>query len=143
MQKRHIVLPIIRKTAGVSFVNTMLLAIPVVLFPKVTLYPLLGGTDMSLIDATQPILLVLLLILALFSMGAIFFNGLAGTGATLYGLKLQIVGTILYAIYVYVVIKYFDASLAWAWASEIVYWVWTFALTNWYLRSRHWYGLEM
>lgn len=143
MQKRHIVLPIIRKTAGISFLNTMVLALPVVLFPKITLYPLLGGADMSLIDATQPILLVLVLILALFSMGAIFFNGLAGTGATWYGLKLQIVGTILYAIYVYVVIKYFNASLAWAWAAEIVYWTWTFAMTNWFLRSRKWYDFEI
>ncbi len=143
MQKRHIVLPIIRKTAGVSFANTMILAIPVLFFPKVVLYPLLGGADMSLVDATQPIFYVLLVILGLFSMGSVFFNGLAGTGATWYGLKLQVVATLIYGIYIYVGIKFLNVPLTWAWASEIVYWVWTFAMTNWYLRSRQWYEMEV
>jgi len=140
-QKRQAVLPIVWKTAKISWGATMLITLPFVLFPHQMLYPLLGGQDMSLITEAQPIFWVLLGILCVFSVGGVFFNGLIGTGATYYALKMQTWCAIGYLIYIYIVVNISSGGLPWAWASEIWYWAALFILAFLYLRSRDWYEL--
>ncbi len=142
-RKRMAVIPIIRKTAGLAWFITMVIALPVVLFPKIFLYPLFGGEDMSLITDAQPVWYVLLGILTAFAFGGIFFNGLAGTGATLYGLGIQTVGALIYLSYVYTVVYHTRSGLPWAWGAEILYWVFILAVTNWYLHSNQWHGVKV
>lgn len=142
-QKRNAVFPIVMKTSKICFLFTMVISLPVVLFPKQILYPLLGSSDMSLIAEAQPIFYVLLIILAFFSVGGVFFNGLAGTGATFFGLKVQVVGAFIYLGYIYTVVNYTNGGLFWAWTSEIVYWMFMLVITIWYLKSRRWYNLEV
>ena len=142
-KKRMAVLPIIWKTAKLCWLVTMVLALPVVLFPEQILYPLLGSEDMSLITEARPIFYVLLGILFFFSIGGVYFNGLAGTGATYYGLKIQTICAVGYLIYIYVVVEFTHGGLGWAWASEIFYWIAMTALTIWYLRGRQWHQLKV
>jgi putative MATE family efflux protein len=142
-QKRQAVIPIIWKTAKLSWMVTMLFTLPVILFPHQLLYPLLGSEDMSLITDAQPIFYVLAGILTCFSIGGVFFNGLAGTGATYYGLKIQTICAIGYIIYIYVEVNFTSGGLAWAWAAEIFYWLAMTALTVYYLRTRRWYGMKV
>ncbi len=142
-QKRIAVLPIIWKTSKICFLFTMVLTLPVVLFPEHILYPLLGSEDMSLITEARPIFYVLLGILALFSIGGVYFNGLAATGATYYGLKIQSFCAIVYLIYIYVIVEFSNGGLEWAWASEIFYWIIMLGLTINYLRSKKWHELTL
>lgn len=142
-QKRQAVVPIIWKTAKLCLATTLLFAIPVVLFPHELLYPLLGGQDMSLITEARPVFFVLLLILICFSVGGVFFNGLAGTGATYFGLKIQFWSAIGYLGYIYYIVNYTQADLPWAWAGEIFYWLAITVVTIWYLLSKKWHGLEV
>lgn len=142
-QKRQAVIPIIWKTAKISWLSTMLLSLPVVLFPEQLLYPLLGSSDMSLISDSQPILFVLLVILSLFSVGGVYFNGLAGTGATFFGLKLQSVCVVLYLAYIYVVVELTTGGLIWAWSAEIFYWAIVLGVSIWYLATKRWHALTM
>lgn len=142
-KRRDAVLPIIWKTAKICWLVTMVITLPVVLFPEYLLYPLLGSEDMSLIIDAKPTLRVLLGILCLFSMGGVYFNGLAGTGATAFGLKMQIFCAIFYLIYIYVVVEFTNGGLEWAWASEIFYWMAMLALSIWYMRSKKWYDLKV
>ena len=125
------------------FVITMLLTIPLVLFPTQILYPLLGSEDMSLILEAQPIFYVLMIILTLNSIGVVYFNGLAGVGATYYGLKIQTWCALGYLVYIYAVINIFEGGLIMAWTAEIVYWVIMLVLMIWYLRSKAWYDLKV
>jgi Na+-driven multidrug efflux pump len=141
-RKRQAVFPIVWKTAKISLATTMALSLPLVLFPHFFLYPLLGSEDMSLITEAQPIFWVLVLILASFSIGGIFFNGLVGTGATYYGLKIQFWCAIFYLIYIYVEVNYTSGGLPWAWASEIFYWIVMIILTYRFLNSSRWHGLK-
>ncbi len=141
--KRMAVLPMIWKTAKISWFTTMVITLPVVLFPHQLLYPLLGGQDMTLITEAQPIFYVLLAILTAFSIGAIYFNGLAGTGATYYGLKLQTWAAVGYLVYIYVVVNYTSGGLPWAWAAEVLYWTSIFIMTYVYLRKKAWHGLKV
>ncbi len=142
-EKRQAVLPITIKTAKLCFLITMVLTLPVALFPEHILYPLLGSEDMSLITDSQSIFYVLIGILALFSIGGVFFNGLAGTGATYYGLKIQTLCAVLYLVYIYIIVEYTSGGLEWAWASEIFYWIIMLVLTYIYLDSKKWYGLKV
>lgn len=138
-RKRQAVVPIIWKTAKISLLSTLLISVPVILFPHFLLYPLLGSEDMSLITDAQPILWVLLLILITFAIGGVFFNGLVGTGATYYGLKIQFWCAIFYLLYIYVEVNYTSGGLHWAWASEIFYWVAIIILSYRYLASGRWH----
>ncbi len=142
-QKRQAVVPIIWKTAKFSWFITMLLTIPVVLFPTQILYPLLGSSDMSLIVEAQPIFYVLMVILTLNSIGVVYFNGLAGVGATYYGLKIQTWCALGYLVYIYAVINVFEGGLVMAWTAEIVYWVIMLVLMIWYLKSNIWHKLKV
>ncbi|MEM9916792.1 MAG: MATE family efflux transporter [Bacteroidota bacterium] len=141
--RRDAVLPIIWKTAKLCWFSTMLVTLPVVLAPKYILYPLFGSEDMSLIAEAQPLFLVLIAILTLFSVGSIYFNGLAGAGATYFGLKIQFVCASVYLGYTYLVIKVFEGGLALAWASEILYWIIMMTLIIPYLKSKKWYALKV
>lgn len=141
--RRQAVIPIIYKTAKICLISTLLISIPVVAYPHELLYPLLGTENESLITDAQPIFYVLLGILICFSIGGVYFNGLAGTGATYYGLKIQFGCAIGYLAYIYFVVNYTNGGLPWAWAAEIFYWICIFGLTIWYLRSRKWYSLKV
>jgi Na+-driven multidrug efflux pump len=140
--RRDAVMPIIWRTAKMCWLITMIITLPVVIFPEFILYPLLGSEDMSLITDARPIFYVLLGILFVFSIGGIYFNGLAGTGATLYGLKIQAYCAVFYLIYIYVAVEYTSGGLVWAWASEIFYWIIMLYLIISYLQSRRWLRLK-
>ena len=142
-QKRQAVIPIIWKTARICWLVTMALTLPVVLFPHELLYPLLGGADMSLITDAQPVFYVLVGILTCFSIGSVFFNGLAGTGATFFGLIIQIICAVVYLVYIYTVVNFTQLGLPWAWASEILYWIVMMSIVLWYMRSKRWHGLPV
>ncbi len=137
------VFPVVWKTAKLSFWITLLLCLPFVLFPETLLYPILGNEDMSLITEARPVLWVMAGILLVFSIGGIFLNGVAGTGATLFGLGLQTAGVVLYllAIYYFIVLK--RADITWAWSVEIYYWLLILFVSGWYLKSLRWRGKEV
>ncbi len=143
MRKRMAVIPITWKTAKASFFTTLLISLPVVFFPEQILWPLLGKQDMSLIQEAQPIFYVLLAILLTFSIGGVFFNGLVGTGATFFGLRLQVAAVLTYLGYVYLIVEYLQWGLAWAWSAEIAYWLIMVVITFWYLRSEKWHWLKI
>ncbi len=143
MQKRQAVVPLILKTAKITLASTLTIALPVILLPKFFLYPLFGGTDLSILTDAQPLLLLLIVILSLFSFGGIYFNGLSGTGASGKALLVQLICSIVYVVYIVIAVNVLHASLLWVWGAEIVYWAVAIGLTHWYLFSRSWYGMEV
>ncbi len=141
--RRELVMPITWKTAKLCWAITMLLTLPIALFPEELLYPLLGSEDMSLIIDAKPIFYILIGILTMFSIGGVFFNALAGTGATYYGLKMQTICAVFYLSYIYFIVEFTEGGLPWAWASEIFYWVAMLSLTLIYMRSSRWHELKV
>lgn len=117
------VVPIIFKTAKLSLASAMLLSVPFLIFPQYLFYPILGADDMQLLSEARPVFYVIMLLLALFSVATIFFNGLSGTGASLQGLIIQIVCTCIYLAFTYYIIKVKHMGLTWAWGAESLYWI--------------------
>lgn len=130
------------RTGKFCWAISMLMAVPVLLFPGQLLYPLLGKSDMSLIGETQPVFYLLLLILSMATFGVVFMNALAGTGATWFGLQLQALTVCIYLGYLFVVTNFTQLGLLWVWAAEVLYWGVMIAMVVWYLRSEKWHKME-
>jgi putative MATE family efflux protein len=138
------VLPTIWKTAKLCLAVTMALALPILIFPFQFLEPLLRKTgEVSLIAEAVPIFHILIAILVVFSIGGVYFNALASTGAALFGLVLQLACAVLYLIFINIVVGHVKAGLTLAWSAEIVYWGMILAVTVWYLRSGKWQSLRV
>ncbi len=140
--RHHDVLPAAWKTGKFCWAISMILAVPILLFPGQLLYPLLGKEDMSLIGETQPVFYLLLLILSMATFGVVFMNALAGTGATWFGLKLQALAVGIYLGYLFFITNFTALGLLWVWAAEVLYWAVMLVLVVWYLRTAYWHKME-
>ncbi len=143
MRKRMGVMPIIYRTAYLNLIITMILALPVVFFPSFTLYPIFGGENMTLIHDARYVFYVLLVILILASVGMVIFNGLSGTGASAYGMKIQAMVSVVYLLYIFIILKYFRVPVEVAWTAEIVYWVLVMTLSLRYMFTKRWHGKRL
>ncbi len=141
-ERRSDVLAAAWRTGKLCWFVTMILAVPILLFPGKLLYPLLGKDDMSLITETQPIFYFLLGLLSFSTFGAVLMNALSGTGATWFGLKLQALCVTVYLGYVYWVTNFTDLGLLWVWASEMLYWALMIAFAYFYLKSEKWHSMR-
>ncbi|NND34011.1 MAG: MATE family efflux transporter, partial [Saprospiraceae bacterium] len=137
------VMETIKKTMIICLGSTLIFAMPVLLFPQYILYPLLGSEDMSLFVDAQPIFYVLFIILSLFSIGGIYFNGMAGTGATFAGLQIQVVCALFYVACIYILVNYLQVGLVTAWMIEIFYWIPLILLVHYYMVGEKWKHLQM
>jgi Na+-driven multidrug efflux pump len=141
-KKRQAVLPLILKTTKLNLISTVIISLPVLLFPEYLLYPLFGREDMSLIMDAKPYMMLLLAVLMTFSVGGIFINGLIGTGHTKTALWIQTIFTVIYIIYSYLMTKQYYHGLGWAWAVEIIYWGGITIMSYLYLRTNKWHFLK-
>jgi putative MATE family efflux protein len=128
-RKRTAILPVVWRTSKVSLVNTLVVSLPVIIFPSFFLYPLLGGGDTNLLAQSGTLIWILLLVLICFSISSIYFNGILGLGLTKWCLVLQAGVTIVYLVCIYLIVNHTPGGLEVAWLMEIVYWVlmWIFS----------------
>lgn len=141
--KKEEVLASAIKIGKLCFLVSMAVALPVLLFPKIFLAPILSKTDMSLLEETRPIFLVLLGVVALASFGMMLFNAIAGIGAMGFGIVLQGITVVVYIGLIYFIIQYTAWGLVAAWSTEIFYWIILMSLTYWYLRSKRWHHFKV
>lgn len=142
-QKRLAVLPLVKRTAFMSFVTLLVFSIPVIFFPRYTIFPLMQAQDLSFVTEAEPVFYAILIVMITFSMSSIYFNGLLGTAATLFGLRIQFIITLFYLIICYVAIIHLKVSLPVAWALELFYWVPIGVVSWWYIKSQRWQKVEI
>jgi putative MATE family efflux protein len=130
------------KTGKFCWLVTMVLAVPILLFPGKVLYPLLGKSDMSLVGEAQPIFYLMLLILSMAAIGSVFVNALSGTGATGYGLIIQAITIVVYLSYIFYITNVAHLGVFWVWTAEIVYWLVMGAMVLTFLRSERWHHVR-
>lgn len=139
--KKEEVFAVITKTAILCFGVTMLCVASMLISPEIILR--IGTDNPDLIKESLRLTWVLAITLALFSIGAIYFNGLVGTGATNQALILQVVCVIFYLLYIYIVIHQLKSSLEIAWMAEFYYWIISLVSSVWYLRSNRWQNITV
>lgn len=135
------VLILIRRIVIVS----LSICVPLILLLNIRPEWFLGfyGMGQDFIDYAIPVLRVVSVALGLMSFSAIWLNAVTGTGNTKVNLAIEIFAIIIYVIYVWVILEYLRWSLAWGWASEIVYWVCMFTPAYVYMKSGRWKGKEI
>ncbi|WP_420460637.1 MATE family efflux transporter [Neolewinella sp.] len=137
-EERRNVKVVLWRTVFLCLGITLLMGLPIILFPREVLYPILGDERAYLIKAAYPVFWVLLGILITFSFGSIFFNGLIGAGRTRLALIYQTACALVYMLLIFVVVRSGWGNLTVAWSIEIVYWVLMFALSFRYFRRPGW-----
>ncbi len=132
------IIPVTHKVATLNVALTMLITIPILIFPEQLLYPLFGKEDMSLIQNSTPILRLLILIMFLISAGSIYFDSIIGMGKTLWGFVVKLITSVSYLLLLYYIVEYTTYGLQVAWGTEIFYWLMIIAFSYYYLFLTNW-----
>ncbi len=130
------VIPIIRKTVGLTFVISLLVMGITFLIPEwiIRVY-----TDsQALIEASVPVLYVVNGALPLLSLSIVIFFGLSGTGHTRVSMIIEFITAFCYLIYVYLLSNVFFVNVAWVWTSEYIYMFFLGLLSVLYFSSGKW-----
>ena len=143
MRRRDAVLPIIWKTSKFSLFVTAIIVAVFLTAPHFFLSPLMGEATYDLIDQSIPSFWVVGGVLLIFSVGAIYLNGLTGTGATYFAMKLQFFSAIGYIGYIYFIVYATTGGVPWAWGAEILYWLVIFWVSFRYLQTSRWKKLRV
>lgn len=123
---------IMRMNAGIMSVVCLLLN----LFPR----PILSiyGQPEAFIIAAIPVLRLAAFAMVLMSVAVVWLNAVTGTGNSKMTFRIEVAATVMYSIYVFLVLEVFRFSILWGWASEILYWIILLSLSFLYIRSGRW-----
>jgi len=130
------VVPLIRRIARISFMFAMVSFLMLNIWPEFFLSFYSRGEDF--IAYATPVIRVVSSALLLMSVGTVWLNAVTGTGNTKVNLAIEAVTILLYSVYVYFVLEYWNLSITWGWVSEWVYWLSLFTMAYLYLRSGKW-----
>ena len=139
--KEDEVLPLIRRIVTVSF------SISAVLFLLLNYRPewflSFYGQGNDFIRDAIPVIRIVSLALLMMSFGTIWLNSVTGTGNTSVNLAIELITIVIYCLYVYLTLEYFNMSITWGWASEWVYWLSMFTMAFFYMKSGRWRSKKM
>jgi putative MATE family efflux protein len=127
---------LIRRLSLISLGVMGIVVAVISVFPRVMIH--IYTDDPLLIQDTVMPLYVLISSLPLYSVGTVLFSAVSGTGNTRTALRFEIFTLLFYVSYMWFVIIYLRASVAAAWTTEHVYWLFLTILSCFYLRSGRW-----
>lgn len=85
-----------------------------------------------------PVLRVVSIALLLMSIATIWLNGVTGTGQSKINLAIEFVAIIIYLIYAYLTIEYYQFPITIGWMCEIIYWLTLLIPSYLYIKSDRW-----
>jgi MATE family multidrug resistance protein len=132
------VMPLVYRIGRVSLTFSAVIVLLLNLFPSTLLS--FYGQDQAFIDEALPVLRVVSAALLMMAFSVVWLNAVTGTGNTVVNLLIELVTIVLYCVYVYITLEYFDLPITWGWMSEWVYWLSMFSMAFLYLRSGRWKG---
>lgn len=135
-QREELVIPLIRKIIRLSFGVAFVLGSCMLCFPRAFLQ-LLSNDPQIVSTGLMPLRIVVIATWTL-SVSTVFFNAVLGTGQTRTNMYFELIAITLYLLYCFVIIEYWRLPLAFAWASEFIYWLSLLAMSSWYIYSGHW-----
>ncbi|MDD2551238.1 MAG: MATE family efflux transporter, partial [Dysgonamonadaceae bacterium] len=135
------VLDLLKRVIKISLSITAVIMVVVFLFPKVLIQ--IYTNDPVLIAETVPPMYVLITLLPIFSVGAIFFNAVSGTGNTKTALIFELFTLTFYLSYMWWIIVYLESSVALCWTSEHIYWFFLMTFSFLYLKFGKWQNKKL
>lgn len=98
----------------------------------------LFGQDDQFINAALPVLRIVSLGMIMMSIAAVWLNSVTGTGKTKMNLVIESVAIIFYLVYTFIMTKKLHLSLAVVWSNELVYWLFIFLVSFWFMKKDTW-----
>jgi multidrug resistance protein, MATE family len=130
------VIPLINRIAGISFSISVLIFVLLTLWPE--LFLSVFGQGPEFINDAIPVVRVVSVALLMMSVSTVWLNAVTGTGNTVVNLTIEFITIVIYSVYVYVVLEYWNMPITWGWGSEWVYWISMFTMAFIYMRSGKW-----
>ena len=135
------VLKLLGRVVKISLSITGIIMVMVLLFPRALIH--IYTNDPILIAQTIPPMYVLLTLLPIFSVGAVFFNAVSGTGNTKTALIFELFTLTFYLSYMWWIIVYLRSSVALSWTSEHVYWFFLLVFSYLYMKFGKWQNKKL
>lgn len=135
------VLPLIRKIVLMSFSISLVIFIVLILKPEwfLSFY----GRGEEFINDAIPVLNVVSVALLFMSFGTVWLNAVTGTGHSKVNLLIELITVVIYIVYCYLALEYWNLSIAWGWGSEWVYWISMFSMAYAFMKSGKWKNHEI
>ena len=130
------VLPLIKRIILLSVGSSLLIFIPLQLFPKEIL-SLFNNND-EFLALGIPVLRIVGFAILLMSVSTICLNSVTGTGNTRVNLMIEVITIVLYCCYIYMVMHVYNLPITWGWGSEWLYWSSILIMSLTYLLSGKW-----
>jgi Na+-driven multidrug efflux pump len=135
------VLGLLGRVIKISLAITAVIILLVFLFPRVLIQ--IYTSDPVLIAETISPMYVLLSLLPIFSVGAVLFNAVSGTGNTRNALIFELFTLTFYLSYMWWIIIHLQSSVALCWTSEHVYWLSLLTFSFFYLKYGKWQNKKL
>jgi Na+-driven multidrug efflux pump len=90
-----------------------------------------------------PVLRVVSFALLFMSIATVWLNAVTGTGQSKINLGIEFVAIIIYIVYCYFTIEYFNLPITIGWMCEIIYWISLLIPSFLYIRSMRWKGKKI
>jgi Na+-driven multidrug efflux pump len=133
----------IKNIAFLSFITTLIVSLPILIFPETFVHYTLNPELTSLVPASVPVMYVMVAALLIYSVSLIIFHGIVSTGSVKVSLGIMIITVLIYLVFVFGIFRIEGLSVAGAWSSEIFYWLLLLLVSTLYFRSGHWKKTEI
>ena len=130
------VIPLINKIAKWSFGFALCVCIILNVFAHQFLS--IYGQGEGFMQEGIPVLRVVSIALLLMSIATIWLNGVTGTGQSKINLAIEFIAIIIYLIYAYLTIEYYQFPITIGWMCEIIYWLTLLIPSYLYIKSYRW-----
>jgi Na+-driven multidrug efflux pump len=101
------------------------------------------GQGEEFMQEAIPVLRVVSVALLFMSIATVWLNAVTGTGNSSVNLAIEFVAIIIYIIYSYLTIEYYQLPITIGWMCEIIYWISLLLPSYWYITSMKWKGLKI
>ena len=130
------VIPLINKIAKWSF--SFALGVCIILNVFAHQFLSIYGQGEGFMQEGIPVLRVVSIALLIMSIATIWLNGVTGTGQSKINLAIEFVAIIIYLIYAYLTIEYYQFPITIGWMCEIIYWLTLLIPSYLYIKSYRW-----
>ncbi len=139
--KKDEVIPLVKKIIRISTGIALLVCIVLNLFPAT--YLSVYGLGDDFIEAGIPIIRLVAFAMVLMSFASVWLNAVTGTGNSRMTFVIELSAIILYCIYVFAILEWYQLSMFWGWMSELIYWSTLFTLSYFYIKSNKWRKIKL
>jgi MATE family multidrug resistance protein len=101
------------------------------------------GQGEDFMQEAIPVLRVVSVALLFMSIATVWLNAVTGTGNSSVNLAIEFVAIVIYIIYSYLTIEYYQLPITIGWMCEIIYWISLLLPSYWYITSMKWKGLKI